>query len=131
MWCTRSSRVRDWPRSEQYRKFWLFGLYCGLAFTISAIRREAIRFLSSKSRYITLDVAVRWPNQVDPLAAARPRCRRDSVLPALDEPEMIIFDPLCSIPSITCFGMGSLLWLIICERDRNLGAGSGSSMATE
>ena len=74
---------------------------------------------------------MRWPNQVDPLAAARPRWRRESVLPALDEPEMIILEPLWRTPSMTCLGMGSVLWVIICSRDRNLGGGSGSSIAME
>lgn len=74
---------------------------------------------------------MRWPNQVDPLAAARPRCRRERVLPALEEPEMIILEPLWRTPSMTCLGMGSVLWVIICEREKNLGGGSGSSIAIE
>ena len=56
---------------------------------------------------------MRWPNQVD-------RWRRlgrgeggERVLPAFEEPEMIILEPLWRTPSMTCLGMGSVLWVII------------------
>ena len=87
-------------------------------------------FFSSKSKYTTLHSwLILCPSQLNPFAAARPRCMRTRVLPAFDEPEMYHLTSLHEdMVSISTGGRveGLVASAMTWNRSINSGAGNGS-----